>query len=240
MPRPGLLSGPEPGRGKRVVLSDLRNYESSTYSQCGEDGVLQRIFQVIGTRGEYFVEFGAWDGCHLSNTANLRINHGWRGLLMEGSERADGELVQREFVTAENVNALFSRYGVPETFDLLSIDIDGNDYWVWKAIEGFAPRVVVMEYNIFFALHTACTMPYDTGHVWDESCYHGASLAALHKLGIEKGYTLVHADSWAPNAFFVLNSELPDEHRAMPIEEVTPWNFQLEPASADDRPWVAV
>jgi len=223
------------------VLSDLRKFEKSVYSQCGEDGVLARLFALIGEGNRYFVEFGAWDGVHFSNTANLRLHHGWRGLLMEGSDRADGELVRREFVNAENVNALFARYAVPERFDLLSIDIDGNDYWVWKAIEGFTPRVVVIEYNIFFALNRAETIRYDAQHVWREgSSYHGASLAALRKLGAEKGYALVCTDSWAPNAFFVLRDELPADYREPPIEQVTPWKNFVEPAGVGEEPWVRV
>ena len=74
---------------------------------------------------------------------------------MEGSDRADGDLVRQAFVDAENVNSLFAQYGVPKQFDLLSIDIDGNDYWVWKAIEDFTPRVVVIEYNIYFGTDRA-------------------------------------------------------------------------------------
>jgi len=222
------------------MLSDLRKHEAQVYSQCGEDGVLARIFETIGEGKRFFVEFGAWDGHHLSNTANLRLNHGWQGLLMEGSDRADGELVKREFVSAENIEPLFERYAVPERFDLLSIDIDGNDYWVWRAIERFTPRVVVMEYNIFFPLEHARTMPYDADHVWDKSPYHGASLAALRKLGHEKGYALVHTDSWAPNAFFVLRSELPDDYEELSIEEVTLWAGLDEKKDELARPWVSV
>lgn len=223
-----------------MSLNDLARYESSIYSQCGEDGVLGRIFDVIGAESRYFVEFGAWDGQHYSNTANLRLNHGWTGLLMEGSDRADGEVVRREFVDAENVNRLFARYGVPERFDLLGIDIDGNDYWVWKALERHMPRVVVIEYNIYFATHLARTMPYDAGHVWDETLYHGASIEALRKLGDEKGYALVHADGWAPNAFFVLRSELPADFVERPVEEVTPWNRFAESPDVGGRSWQAV
>ena len=97
---------------------DLESCASSEFSQGGEDGVLLRLFEHIGVAHRYFVEFGAWDGRHLSNTANLRLNHGWSGLLMEGSDRADGVLVQREHVDVENVEALFRRYGVPRDFDL--------------------------------------------------------------------------------------------------------------------------
>jgi hypothetical protein len=223
------------------MLHDLRDHEQKIHSQCGEDGVLRRIYEVIGVTNRYYVEFGAWDGQYLSNTANLRINDGWSGLLMEGSDRADDELVQREFITAENVNSLFAKYDVPESFDLLSIDIDGNDYWVWRAIEGYRPRVVLMEYNLFFGLDEALTMPYDASHTWDGTTpCHGASIAALQKLGLEKGYTLVHAESWAPNAFFVLDSVLPAGFQARPMTEVTPWNNCSQTDEMKTRSWVAV
>jgi len=223
------------------MLDDLADHEEQVYSQCGEDGVLRRIFETIGSGDRYFVEFGAWDGCHFSNTANLRIHHGWQGLLMEGSDRADGAIVQREFVSAENVEALFDKHGVPERIDLLSIDIDGNDYWVWKAIERYSARVVVVEYNIFFELDEPRTMRYDADHIWDETQNHGASLAALQKLGREKGYTLVHTDSWAPNAFFVLDSELPAGYRERSIEELCPWKDGIASLrKIVDGAWVSV
>jgi len=222
------------------VLDDLRRYEARVYSESGEDGVLRRIFEVIGAASRYFVEFGAWDGQHCSNTANLRLHHGWSGLLMEGSDRADGELVQREFVTAENVQALFGKYAVPRWFDLLVIDIDGNDYWVWKALVDHVPRVVVIEYNVLFGAHLSRTMPYDPAHVWDRTAYHGASLAALRKLGAEKGYALVHADRWSPNAFFVHRSALPAGFRERPNEAVTPWSGFRDLPAVEGRRWQVV
>ena len=86
-------------------LADLRAHEWKVHSQGGEDGVLEEIFRCIGATTRFFVEFGAWDGMHLSNTANLRLAHGWTGLLMEGSDRADGQIVRRERVDAENVGS---------------------------------------------------------------------------------------------------------------------------------------
>ncbi|MEE9282003.1 MAG: hypothetical protein V3V67_17675 [Myxococcota bacterium] len=221
------------------MLADLRSHESGVYSQRGEDGVIRRIFECIGTTNRYFVEFGARDGRTESNTAYLRIHLGWRGLLMEGDARLAGPAVRREFVTAENVNRLFARHGVPASFDLLSIDIDGNDYWVWRALR-YRPRVVVIEYNIFFPPDDAKAIRYDAGHVWDETRYHGASLAALRKLGEAKGYALVCTESWTPNAFFVLRSELPPGFRERPTGELTPWPYFKGPLDAGERPWVAV
>ncbi|MBW2421191.1 MAG: hypothetical protein JRH19_21800 [Deltaproteobacteria bacterium] len=222
------------------MFSDLERHERRVYSQNGEDGVLQRIFELVGTSNRYFVEFGAWDGQNLSNTAHLRLDHGWAGLLMEGSDRADDAPVERELVDAENVNALFAKYGVPEDFDLLSIDIDGNDYWVWKAIEGYTPRVVVIEYNALFGNRVSKAMRYDAGHVWDKTPYHGASLAALRKLGHAKGYALIYTDSWTPNAFFVHRAALPADFSELPIEGISRGEWYQEPPDTEHRPWVAV
>ncbi len=226
---------------------DLESSASRHYSQGGEDGVLLRLFEKLGVDHGFFVEFGAWDGVHLSNTANLRLNHGWTGLLMEGSDRADGILVQREHVDAENVESLFRRYGVPERFDLLSIDIDGNDYWVWKAIEAYAPRVVIVEYNVFFQPSTAKTMAYDAGHCWDRDyfgLYHGASLAALEKLGRQKGYVLAYTEPYCPNAIFVRRDELPADAALPTLADWTRWDWPedgyVEPAVRLGGRWVDV
>ncbi len=222
------------------MLSELRAHERSVYSQGGEDGVLAHIFECIATTNRTFVEFGAWDGRRLSNTALLRLEGGWTGLLMDGDPERVSDLVQCEFVTAENVNELLRKYEIPRAFDLLSIDVDGNDYWIWQAIDRFVPRVVVIEYNIFFGLQHSKTVPYDASRVWDETPYHGASLAALHKLGRQKGYSLVWTESWSPNAFFVLDSELPAEFRDPPLERVAHWTGYDQPHDPLGRPWVDV
>jgi len=110
----------------------------------------------------------------------------------------------QECVTAENIQALFRKYQVPRVFDLLSIDIDGNDYWVWKTIADYHPRVVVIEYNSTIPPTESKSVPYDPNYMWDGSTnYFGASLLALARLGDQKEYTLVGCDSSGTNAFFV-------------------------------------
>jgi len=221
--------------------AQLKAQEHGVYSQRGEDGVLASIFQQIGATNRFFVEFGAKDGRALSNTANLRLHHGWQGLLMEGDPSWQGEGVTHEFVTAENIDTLCERHGVPPIFDLLSIDVDGNEYWIWKGLERFTPRVVVVEYNIFFGIHVSKTVPYAPDFVWDgESTYHGASLAALEKLGRAKGYTLVYTETWTPNAFFVRNVDLPASFRPVSLEEHTVWRLAEEPPAGGDRRWIDV
>ncbi len=220
-------------------MQNLREWERRVYSQSGEDGVIARIFERIGATNRYFVEFGAKDGFNLSNTALLRIHHGWQGLLLDPGG-LPGTQVRHEFVTVENINRLFRRYEVPLDFDLLSIDIDGNEYWVWKALEEHQPRVVVIEYNIFLDPEIGKVAPYDPDHCWDGTRYHGASLAALRSLGDEKGYAMVYTDSYAPNAFFVRRSELPDDFVEQPLPRLAAWHGLGEPAELREREWVRV
>jgi hypothetical protein len=188
---------------KRPIV-DITRYERRFSSQNGEDGILEAIFTVIGTTRKYFVEFGAASGREC-NTARLAQRYGWTGLLMDAATPPPDAPVpiRREFITAENINALFEKYNVPPAFDLLSIDIDGNDYWVWKSITAYRPRVVVIEYNASVPPTESRVMPYDSNFRWSGTDYFGASLLSLATLGSAKGYTLVGCDSSGTNAFFV-------------------------------------
>ncbi len=223
-----------------ATLRDLERFEKQVHSQCGEDGVIARIFECIGTTNRHFVEFGAKNGLDLSNTARLRLQHGWQGLLMDGDPKFESDLVKREFVTAENICDLFDRYDVPERPDLLSIDVDGNDYWLWKAIDRFTPRLVIIEYNVFFGLNVSVTIAYNPQHVWDETRYHSASLAAFRKLAHDKGYALIYTDRYAPNAFFVHRSDLPSDYVEPSLEEVARDPWSEVPAGCMHREWVTV
>lgn len=167
----------------------MKFHERRIFSQAGQDGVLEHIFTTIGTTNKFFVEFGTSDGYDISNTAHLRLNCGWTGLLMD--KCPSSSLVQKEFITAESIKGLLAQYGVPTSFDYLSIDIDGNDYWVWQAIK-HRPRVVSIEFNSNFRWDESFTIAYNPDHVWDGTSYFGASLRALWRLGRDKGYYLVH------------------------------------------------
>lgn len=111
---------------------------------------------------------------------------------------------KQAYVYPENIESLFGDLGVPETPDLLSIDIDGNDYWVWQAITRFRPRMVVAEYNANYPPDVSWIMKYNAKHAWNGGTHYGASLLALEKLGASKGYALVGCDFTGVNAFFVL------------------------------------
>jgi hypothetical protein len=198
----------------------LNRAEARVYSQNGEDGIIAWLFSQIGTTNRTFVELGIGDGSEC-NTANLSITFGWRGLLIEAdpdqAERARRFYGSRptapdvQVATAraepETIDDLLRRNGIEDEIDLLSVDIDGNDYWVWEAISAIEPRLVVIEYNASFGPERSVTVPYREGfdryreHL--SGFYHGASLAALTKLGEQKGYVLVGCDSRGSNAFFV-------------------------------------
>jgi hypothetical protein len=188
--------------------SPLNAYERKVYSQNGEDGILEELFRRIGTKDKFFVEFGVQDGSEC-NTRYLKDTKGWTGLWMDGD--GDDTEVKRAFITAENINSLFEQYGVPHEFDLLSIDIDGNDLWVWKAIDNvYQPRAVAIEYNGTIPPWKSTSIAYDPNHLWDETNYFGASLKALNKLAEQKEYRLVCCDKRGVNAFFVRADVLND------------------------------
>jgi hypothetical protein len=189
------------------------------YSQFDEDGVLLLIFALLAPINRTCVEICAGDG-RVCNTTNLIINHGWWGHLFDGDEHqvkaGQAFFAQHKdtfihpprftqaWITAENVNDLILQSGASGPIDLLSLDIDGVDYWVWKAITVIEPQVVVCETANLIAPDRALTVPYDPKFV-ATSDYRGASLAAMCKLGREKGYRLVGAHRFGFNAFFIRN-----------------------------------
>lgn len=192
----------------RPRVSDLSDYEQKIFSQHGEDGILKIILHHVGATNRFCVEFGVEDGREC-NTRYLIEREGWHCLHMDGQARPQTySRIEREFVTAENVCALFGKYDVPEEFDVLSLDIDYNTYWVWHALEGYRPRIVVVEYNASLGPTESKAVEYDPLGVWDGTDYYGASLAAYAKLGKGKGYTLIGCESQGVNAFFVRDDVL--------------------------------
>jgi hypothetical protein len=193
----------------------LLRYGFKLYSQNDEDGIIQEVFRRIGTTARTFVEFGVETGAEC-NTAKLLIE-GWRGLWIEAkADNADairrrfapflqdGRLMlTQDLVTAENIDTLITTGGLAGEVDLVSIDIDYNDYWVWKAITAVRPRVVAIEYNASLRPPLSLTVPYDPHGSWDGSNFYGASLEALVRLGADKGYRIVGCSIAGVNAFFV-------------------------------------
>ena len=209
-------------RKSKQKINEINQHEFSLYSQCGEDGILLYIFSKIGVTNRCFVEFGIGDG-KTCNSANLSLNFNWRGLLIECDEKNVTKarqyykmMLEREgyrikivqsMVTKDNINKIIQESGIQGQIDLLSVDIDGNDYWLWQAITGINPRVVVIEYNASLGSDKSITVKYDPQFdrhkIHPTGFYHGASLVALTKLAHAKGYVLVGCDSAGIDAFFV-------------------------------------
>jgi hypothetical protein len=192
---------------------DLTAHELRVFSQNGEDGVLAEIFTRIGVTTGTFAEFGVGDGSE-GNTVFLAQVLGWSGMYAEADATHYERLARRFAATPRvttvhaavepgTVEEVFAQAGVPEEPDVVSIDVDGNDYWIWRALERHRPRVVVVEYNGGLDPASRRVMPYTPGYRWDYTTAYGASLGALEDLGAEKGYRLVHTELAGVNAFFV-------------------------------------
>jgi len=200
--------------------SDFSSHGFKVFSQWDEDGLIQHLVSRAGITQRTFVEIGVGDYSE-ANTRLLLQNNNWSGLIIDCETASmqkvrESELYWRyrltaldAFVDADNVNRLLIENGMQGDIGLLSIDIDGVDYWVWKAINAVSPEIVICEYNGLFGSRARVTVPYDARfdrtqkhYSW---LYAGASLAALEHLGQQKGYTLVGTSSGGNNAFFIRN-----------------------------------
>lgn len=214
-----------------TVLSD-REFRVS--SQWGEDGIIQHLIRTVPIAQRIFVEFGV-ENYTEANTRFLLTNNNWSGLILDGSED-NIRAVKKEaiywrhnlkavaaFITRENINTLLRDNGLSGEIGLLSVDVDGNDYWIWESIDVVNPALVVVEYNARFGPERAVTVPYDAAFVRSTAhhsmIYYGASLAAFVALGRRKGYDFVGANTAGNNAFFVRRDLRPAALRALSAAE---------------------
>ena len=204
------------------MKNKLKQFANNIWSQFGEDGIIQKVFEILPKQEvNWCVEFGAWDGKHLSNTHELISNYSWKGVLIEGNKKKIPDL-EKTYKNSNNVtliNKLINFEGVdtldnilkpsniPFDFELLSIDIDGNDYHIWESIKNYSPKVVIIEFNP--------SIPSDVEFVQEKefSVNHGSSLLSLIKLGKLKGYEIIATTLC--NGFFVRKEyynlfEMPD------------------------------
>lgn len=202
----------------KSVLASLSEAEFSVFSQWGEDGIISWLTGILPDVPQTFVEFGV-ENYHESNTRYLLQSKNWRGLVIDGSEENIAEIRRnsiywrhdlsavRAFIDCDNINSLIEKNGFLDEIGLLSIDIDGNDYWVWQAIDVINPAIVVCEYNAVFGDRHALSVPYrvdfQRSKAHYSNLYFGASLCALIELGKQKGYMFVGTNSNGNNAFFV-------------------------------------
>jgi len=197
------------------------------YSQFEEDGIILYLFSIIKPESRICLEICAGDGIEC-NIANLIINHGWWGHLFDGNaygvkrgtafyaSHKDTFLHPPSFkcawITAENINQLVADCGLRGRIDLLSLDMDGNDYWIWKALDVVEPTVVVCEIQNPIPPDLALTIPYDPNFrlATFQDDFRGASLRAMVNLGRSKGYRLVGTHRFGFNVFFVKNGVVDD------------------------------
>jgi FkbM family methyltransferase len=182
---------------------DLKNYENKIYSQNGEDGILLEIINRLNLKNGYYVEFGTQNGDEC-NTRILREKYDWYGLLMDGTYENNNINLKNEFITRENITNLFEKYNVPKQFNLLSIDIDYNDFYVLhKILEKYTMDIIILEYNAYFLQNEDAIIKYNSNGMWDGSNYFGASLLAFKKLLNKFKYSLIYTENKGVNAFFV-------------------------------------
>ena len=221
-------------RNKRKHSTNLKDYEFKVFSQWGEDGILQYLTSAIDIREKTFIEFGVADFFE-SNCRFLLMKDNWSGFVLDGSAANISRLKESyfywkyelvavdAFITRDNINDLLKRSGFGEDLGILSIDLDGNDYHVLEAVEGFRPRILICEYNAVFGPTRRITVPYDASFVRTSkhysNLYYGASLGAIVSLAKKKGYSLAGTNSAGSNAFFVRNDLLDEQINFLDAED---------------------
>lgn len=221
------------GKGETLPLNETG---FRVYSQFEEDGKLLFIFSVLGMKNKTFVEIGSDDGVN-SNSANLYFNFGWHGLFIDGNSKSIKRgmkffsryphpwFYKPDFVcarvTRENINQILVDAGYEGEIGLLSIDIDGNDYWVWDAISVLEPQVVIIETHNEFGMNNI-VVPYDPDYSYPgrHPDYHGASPVAMTRLAGKKGYRLVGANEMGFNFIFVKKGLAEKELPEVTVESV--------------------
>ena len=213
--------------------ADFRKIGYKVFSQWDEDGIIQYLISKIPIPNKTFIEFGV-ENYEESNTRFLLLNDHWRGLVLDGCA-ADIHYITTDpihweydlqarsaWITRENIDSLLQNAGFGSDVGLLSIDIDGNDYWIWDAITSVRPRIVIVEYSSIFGL-VPISIRYQadfnrtTAHY--SNLYYGCSLAALYHLARQKGYLLLGSNVWGHNAFFV-REDVAGDFRGLRPEDV--------------------
>jgi hypothetical protein len=230
-------------------IDSLADVEFSVFSQFGDDGIIQWLIHRLSGIDETFVEFGV-EWYQEANTRFLLVNDNWRGLVMDGSKQNIDAIKRDEiswrhdlqskcaFVTAENIDQLLTEHGFAGEIGILHIDIDGNDYWVWRAVTAVQPSIAILEYNSVFGAERSITVPYDPkftrGRPYS-NLYFGASLAALCDLGQSKGYDFIGSNSAGNNAFFVRSELSPRLKGLKPLTAAEGYVVSKFADSRDDK-----
>ncbi len=212
--------------------TDFRKVGFKVFSQFDEDGIIQYLINSLPIESKTFIEFGV-ENYEESNTRFLLLNDHWQGMVVD-ARASDIRYIQQDkiywqydlqarcaWITREDINGLLSDAGFGKDIGLLSIDIDGNDYWIWEAIQSIRPLIVIVEYNSLFGLRPIA-VPYKEDFERTDShysnLYYGASLSAFEHLAHKKGYLLLGSNVWGHNAFFV-RSDIAGEFRELELRE---------------------
>jgi hypothetical protein len=208
-----------------LVFDNIQDAEFKVFSQFGDDGIIQYLVNrvEIPAAQRRFIEFGV-ENYRESNTRFLLLNNNWSGLILDGSAENINSIKNDQiywkhdltavnsFIDRDNINELIAANGFAGEVGILSIDIDGNDYWIWEAIDVVDPAIVIIEYNSVFGATRAVAVPYDPlfncSQAHHSNLFWGSSLKALCQLGKRKGYAFVGADSHGNNAYFVAQDKL--------------------------------
>lgn len=216
------------------ILKSINEVEFKVYSQWGDDGIIDWLVNNIEIESKSFIEFGV-ENYSESNTRFLLENKNWTGLIIDSSEENIEEITSSNdywkydlmalnaFIDIRNINNLITSWTKNKDLGLLHIDIDGNDYWVWEAINCVEPVILILEYNALFGSDRYITVPYDENFdrtkAHFSNLYFGASLPALHKLSEEKGYSFIGCNLAGNNAYFIRSDKLPNKLSKLTIEE---------------------
>jgi hypothetical protein len=203
-----LLAKSSENMSNDTNLINLEDFENKVFSQNGEDGVTEKIIDLIygnDKKNKYYVEFGVENGMEC-NTRVLREKYNWDGLIMDGGNENESINLKKEYLTKENIITIFKKYNVPKHINLLCVDIDSNDFYLTKEIlKEYECDIIIVEYNSTPLPNEDKIIIYNPSQVWDGTNYFGASLLSYTKLLNKHNYSLVYCNKNGVNAFYINN-----------------------------------
>lgn len=188
-------------------MINLQEFEKKVFSQNGEDGIIEKLNELLNKNPKYFVEFGVEDAKECNTRYLCYHDKLWSGLLMDSQHENTNINLQKEFITKDNILSLFEKHQVPKHINLLSIDIDFNDYYILKEIlQHYTMDIIICEYNASLTSKEDKVVVYNENHYWDYTNYFGASLLAYTKLCNNFNYSLIYCEENGVNCFFLHNN----------------------------------
>ena len=219
---------------EKKEIKSLEEVEFSIFSQFGDDGIIQWLVHHLNIEHKTFIEFGVEDYSE-SNTRFLMMNNNWSGFVMDGDpeniKRLEAQYYYWKydltskaiFINKHNINTLIAEQNFTQDVGLLHIDLDGNDYYIWEAIEVVTPAIVIVEYNSLFGSERPISIKYDDAFIRTNAHYSnlfwGSSIKSLYNLAIKKGYSFIGCNSGGNNAYFIRNDKLNDTVRPVTLKD---------------------